>query len=595
MKRKLDFAIMIAVVTLVSLVIGCDNLISGDPIDFEEWMSCPNPKKETTADLIFLEFDTIASTGALPGDTLSINIKMQNLYHAPDPPASPDEPEFHDNPNVPFSANLRIFMEDTNPYVEAGSFKINTEYEILTAGTTDFTLIGAPDSNPGTVFTATGPGEGDGTALPTDANLGVIGPEDIFLAEFVVPGLFADKQHVIVENVTIPRSNRFPLVIPDPNVTPNLGPDQIEYTIYGVLDAQDCIGELIVGDDPDHNPIDKAYQSIAPYNGEDNNEFISTINGFAGNLIVVNPYMPNLQIKYLQRTPTSPLPETGGSSITEWEILNAGIGTVTDDFVVEVYLSEDDVYDKWDERIGDTIITDELPGNTNFLVYITATLPYTTWRPNGWPLYSALVKYDPAIGDEMNTRQLPPQGPLGYDFVVYPCIKSVSPLIALVDPDSSDTVREAVEIDNFSYQGLGGNGDLETTNHPRGFYDIECIEFRADNYTAAGGGNSSNVYDISLRYNASIQFADNCSFAFYWSKNDEAQFGDYFCQRYWFQIQPGQNILLYPFGINFVWQPDPLPAPGTYRMVLVMDDIFKFDEPDEDNNTRLSIGTVQVS
>ena len=42
-----------------------------------------------------------------------------------------------------------------------------TEYEIVDAGDTDFTLIGAADSNPGTVFTATGPGVGTGTIAPT--------------------------------------------------------------------------------------------------------------------------------------------------------------------------------------------------------------------------------------------------------------------------------------------------------------------------------------------------------------------------------------------------------------------------------------------
>lgn len=49
--------------------------------------------------------------------------------------------------------------------VTAGAFVIGTIYEIATAGTTDFTLIGAADSNPGTIFTATGIGTGTGTAV----------------------------------------------------------------------------------------------------------------------------------------------------------------------------------------------------------------------------------------------------------------------------------------------------------------------------------------------------------------------------------------------------------------------------------------------
>ena len=49
------------------------------------------------------------------------------------------------------------------------NFQIGTEYKILTTGTTDFTLIGAANSTPGTVFTATGGGAGTGTARTTSA------------------------------------------------------------------------------------------------------------------------------------------------------------------------------------------------------------------------------------------------------------------------------------------------------------------------------------------------------------------------------------------------------------------------------------------
>jgi len=48
--------------------------------------------------------------------------------------------------------------------VTAGSFIVGMSYTIRTTGDTDFTLIGAADSNPGTVFTATGVGIGTGTA-----------------------------------------------------------------------------------------------------------------------------------------------------------------------------------------------------------------------------------------------------------------------------------------------------------------------------------------------------------------------------------------------------------------------------------------------
>lgn len=55
----------------------------------------------------------------------------------------------------------------TGQEVTAGSFVTSTEYIITATGSTDFTLIGAADSNPGTVFTATGAGSGTGTARPT--------------------------------------------------------------------------------------------------------------------------------------------------------------------------------------------------------------------------------------------------------------------------------------------------------------------------------------------------------------------------------------------------------------------------------------------
>ena len=63
-------------------------------------------------------------------------------------------------------------LDYNDPITNAGSFSIGTEYTIVSAGAgtpTDFTLIGATDSNPGTVFTATGAGTGDGTATSQSA------------------------------------------------------------------------------------------------------------------------------------------------------------------------------------------------------------------------------------------------------------------------------------------------------------------------------------------------------------------------------------------------------------------------------------------
>ena len=52
----------------------------------------------------------------------------------------------------------------TRIVINAGSFRIGKSYTIVTAGDTDFTSIGAADSNVDTTFTATGVGTGTGTA-----------------------------------------------------------------------------------------------------------------------------------------------------------------------------------------------------------------------------------------------------------------------------------------------------------------------------------------------------------------------------------------------------------------------------------------------
>jgi hypothetical protein len=64
-------------------------------------------------------------------------------------------------PLLPFEYNVSY----TPPgEISAGSFIVGRVYTILVPGTTDFTLIGASDSEIGTSFTATGTGTGTGTA-----------------------------------------------------------------------------------------------------------------------------------------------------------------------------------------------------------------------------------------------------------------------------------------------------------------------------------------------------------------------------------------------------------------------------------------------
>lgn len=65
-------------------------------------------------------------------------------------------------------AILRAFCIDqgTTEVVNAGSFIASRVYQIVAAGSTTFTGIGAANNNPGTIFVASGVGSGSGTAAP---------------------------------------------------------------------------------------------------------------------------------------------------------------------------------------------------------------------------------------------------------------------------------------------------------------------------------------------------------------------------------------------------------------------------------------------
>lgn len=71
--------------------------------------------------------------------------------------------------NASDSANVFVSyldkLADSTPLV-ATALSASVEYVIVSTGTTDFTLIGAANSSPGTIFTATGAGTGTGTAKP---------------------------------------------------------------------------------------------------------------------------------------------------------------------------------------------------------------------------------------------------------------------------------------------------------------------------------------------------------------------------------------------------------------------------------------------
>lgn len=63
-----------------------------------------------------------------------------------------------------------LYLASAAGTLTAGSFVVGAEYQILTVGSTDFTLIGAANNSIGTNFTATGIGTGTGTAYKYPIN-----------------------------------------------------------------------------------------------------------------------------------------------------------------------------------------------------------------------------------------------------------------------------------------------------------------------------------------------------------------------------------------------------------------------------------------
>lgn len=78
--------------------------------------------------------------------------------------ASTPYPTAYRELGVPAPASACTLSATPIAAVTAGSFVADTTYTIVSTGTTDFTLIGATNSTPGTSFTATGVGSGTGTA-----------------------------------------------------------------------------------------------------------------------------------------------------------------------------------------------------------------------------------------------------------------------------------------------------------------------------------------------------------------------------------------------------------------------------------------------
>ena len=117
--------------------------------------------------------------------------------------------------------NVRKVSTDT--IVSAPAMVINSRYRILTVGTTDFTIYGAPDNNVGTEFTLTSEASGSGTAV---------------LVEDPIYEVFIDKSYYGIINIGDKLNYQ--------GVEGNILPTTTGYTIE-VPGKGYAIGDLIVG------------------------------------------------------------------------------------------------------------------------------------------------------------------------------------------------------------------------------------------------------------------------------------------------------------------------------------------------------------
>lgn len=116
------------------------------------------------------------ATGLTTVPTMTDNFKYEvsqgrgsNLAAAlaiPRPPASATKAYLANTMNIINYANSDFLGQSYGSAVTAGSFVVGVEYEIVSVGTTNFTLIGAASNTVGVSFTATGVGSGTGTASP---------------------------------------------------------------------------------------------------------------------------------------------------------------------------------------------------------------------------------------------------------------------------------------------------------------------------------------------------------------------------------------------------------------------------------------------
>lgn len=137
-------------------------IING-PFTHEQNFSATYDSASNLVELTFTDGTYPVYHGLRPGNQITVSGVTPSEYNGTFRVASVGYDTLRYTPDTVPSSNTG----STATPIVATSISGSTEYYIVSTGTTDFTLIGASDSNPGTIFTASGPGLGTGTVVPT--------------------------------------------------------------------------------------------------------------------------------------------------------------------------------------------------------------------------------------------------------------------------------------------------------------------------------------------------------------------------------------------------------------------------------------------
>ena len=202
--------------------------------------------------------------------------------------------------------------------VKAGSFATGTRYTITRVGTTDFTLIGASANTLGVVFTATGPGTGNGYAAPRGTQKTAI-QQYASLVKGTGNAYLYSTDGNLVQTISAANLKTANDVVEFPFNAREPGKDYYIRFDDGIVSSCTCENTLV--DNATTWNFTTSQKPVAPY----------SYSSILGSLTAYNPSGPtfNNRLQAVSYTPTGlKCVGSAGLSITFNENISAGTGSV---------------------------------------------------------------------------------------------------------------------------------------------------------------------------------------------------------------------------------------------------------------------------